>query len=104
MKEKTKVDPSGTDSEYPPSRSVAVPIPVPGTDTVAPGIGSPFWSMTVPETVISIACTNSIVTDGPLGGDFSECAWAANEPSSAGDNPGKIISIPNPHTNPTDLR
>src|SRR5690606_6613522 len=52
-KENTNVDPSGTDREYLPSISVAVPIPVPGIETVAPGTGSPFSSTTVPVTVMS---------------------------------------------------
>src|SRR5690606_20078562 len=53
MKENTKVAFSGTDKEYRPSRSVAVPIPVSGMDTVTPGMGSPFWSTNVPDTVTS---------------------------------------------------
>src|SRR5690606_28881111 len=53
INEKTRVLPSGTDSEYAPSISVAVPIVEPWTDTVTPGIGVPFSSVTCPVTVIS---------------------------------------------------
>src|SRR5690606_2738823 len=55
MKENTKVDPSGTDKLYLPSILVAVPVVVPSTDTVTPGKGSPFWSVTVPVITCSIA-------------------------------------------------
>ena len=39
MEENVKVDPSGTVITYLPSKSVAVPIVVPRTDTVTPGMG-----------------------------------------------------------------
>ena len=48
INEKTNVSPLSTFTIYFPSKSVAVPLPVPGTDIVTPGIGSPFISTTVP--------------------------------------------------------
>ena len=42
--------------EYFPSKSVAVPIVVPGTEIVAPGIGCPLSSNTVPVTLMSNTC------------------------------------------------
>src|SRR5690606_7691615 len=50
---KTKTSsPESTLMEYRPSRSVAVPIMVPFTNTVTPGIGCPSSEeVTVPETV-----------------------------------------------------
>src|SRR5690606_10537352 len=62
INENTKVLPSGTDKVYSPFKSVAVPIAVPGTDTVTPGMGLPFSSVTLPLTVTS-AC---LVEIGPL--------------------------------------
>src|SRR5690606_16251209 len=53
IKEKTRVEPSGTFNLYSPSTSVDVPVDVPGIETVTPGNGSPFGSVTLPETLIS---------------------------------------------------
>ena len=49
INENTIVAPSSTFKVYFPSKSVAVPMPVPGTETVTPGMGSPFASTTVPD-------------------------------------------------------
>ena len=49
---------SGTVRVYLPSRSVAVPMDVPGTETVAPGIGWPLLSVTVPDIVTSNISAN----------------------------------------------
>src|SRR5690606_8686499 len=53
IKENTDEAPSETAMLYFPDKSVAVPMPEPGMETVTPGMGSPFWSTTVPETVTS---------------------------------------------------
>ena len=39
--------------EYLPSKSVAVPMEVPGIETVTPGIGAPLSSTTVPLIAIA---------------------------------------------------
>src|SRR5690554_3834648 len=54
IKEKTKVDPSGTDRLYLPSRSVVVPNVASKTDMATPGIGSPAESFTVPLIMTSL--------------------------------------------------
>ena len=52
MTEKTSLPFEGTLMEYLPLASVEVPLNVPSTMTVAPGIGAPFEaSVTVPVTV-----------------------------------------------------
>jgi hypothetical protein len=57
MNEITKVPPeAGTDMEYLPSTSVAVPLVVPFNTTFTPGSGEPSSTdVTLPETVLSCA-------------------------------------------------
>src|SRR5690606_36400390 len=54
INENAREEPSGTVRLYLPSRSVAVPVVVPGTETVTPGMGWPSVSVTVPWTVKSM--------------------------------------------------
>ena len=51
--------------EYFPSKSVADPLVVPARTTIAPITGSPFWSTTLPVTVLCAAETF-----------FTSCAYA----------------------------
>src|SRR5690554_6983788 len=71
IKEKTKVDPSGTDRLYLPSRSVVVPNVASTTDMATPGIGSPAESFTVP------LITTSSFADSAFAG-FTERFTSAN--------------------------
>src|SRR5690606_21280282 len=71
IKENTNVAPSGADNEYLPSKSVVVPVVVPDTETVTPGINSPLASVTVPVTVTSIACAISTACSFLFSADFT---------------------------------
>src|SRR5690606_22546759 len=90
-------DPSGTDKEYWPSRSVAVPILVPDTETVTPGIGSPPLSSTVPRTTTSnIAVFASLadfgsvsITTSAIGFPCKGAAWDRFRKNRKKNKPGR---------------
>jgi hypothetical protein len=62
MNENTSTAPSPVDMVYLPSPSVVVPVDVPFTTTLTPGIDAPCESETLPDTVLwanADALTNS---------------------------------------------
>src|SRR5690606_27674454 len=87
INENTKVLPSGTDKVYSPFKSVAVPIAVPGTDTVTPGMGLPFSSVTLPLTVTS-AC---VVEMCPLLSAFADAICTINNRNTMSNERSGIL-------------